>query len=126
MLHPAQKQRFARHILLPEIGEDGQARLCAARVRFPGSADARAADVARSYLERAGIEVLPADAEGAKVSRAVPDTGEVQAIAGSPELVEAAAALCGALAAVEAIKAALGIGRAAGVPAVVLAGDASP
>ncbi|MFI5307838.1 MAG: hypothetical protein ACHQ53_10820 [Polyangiales bacterium] len=126
MLKPAQKQRYARHLLLPEIGADGQARLCAASVRFPGSADVRASDVARVYLERAGIDVRPADAENATLARAVPATREVQAIAGAPDLVEAAAALCGALAAVEVIKAELGIGRAAGLPAVVLSGEPSP
>jgi len=99
MLTPAQKQLFARQLLLEEIGPSGQERLCASRVRVPAGADPRAVAVARDYLERAGLTVL-----------------------GSDGTANTAAALCGAFAAVEAIKAELGVGRAADMPGVVLAG----
>jgi len=123
MLSPAQKQRFARQLLLTEIGPSGQERLCASRVRVPPGADPRAGAVARDYLERAGVSVLSGD--GHANALPVPAAEAVRAIAGAPALEEAAAALCGALAAVEAIKAELGVGRAAGMPKLVLAGAKS-
>ena len=47
--------RYARHIALPEIGPEGQARICAARVAVVGSD--LAAETAALYLRAAGCEV---------------------------------------------------------------------
>jgi hypothetical protein len=56
-LTDAQIRRYARHILLPEVGGTGQARLLAARVRVD---DARspAATAALVYLIAAGVGTL--------------------------------------------------------------------
>jgi hypothetical protein len=94
---------YARQILLPEIGEEGQRRLCATRMRPTGDA------VADDYLRRAGC-ALVADGEpvAAEVLSTVP---ELDALASDEVLREAAAALRGALLAVETIKHTLGVGR---------------
>jgi hypothetical protein len=107
MLDPADKRRYARHLLLADVGEAGQARLLAARVQLEPSADPGAAEVAREYLARAGVQV---GETGALVS--LPSREAVSALAGSAFLHEAAAALAGAFAAVEAIKHTLGLGHA--------------
>jgi sulfur-carrier protein adenylyltransferase/sulfurtransferase len=99
--------RFARHLLLPEIGQSGQERLLAASVRASAAADTGALAVAREYLERAGVRV---DGEGER-TLVLPSEADVLALAGSPELVEAARALAGALAAVEVVKAVLQLGE---------------
>jgi hypothetical protein len=113
-------QRFARHLLLAEIGAAGQARLCAARVRIPDGSDARAARVARDYLERAGLEVAASAQDAVDVAH----VEAVRSLAGRAELEEAAAALAGAFAAVEAIKAVLGAGTRASLPeALSLTGE---
>ena len=124
MLSSAQKRRYARHLLLAEIGEAGQERLCAARVRVPDAADARAMAVARAYLERAGLELSDGfDARGVEPG----DVKAVQALAGRPELEPAAAALLGAFAAVEAIKQVIGAGEPGALPpALSLAGKVQP
>ena len=112
MLSAADKKRYARQVLLTEIGLAGQARLLQAAVSLPQGADARAAELAADYLQRAGLRV---DQEaGAEVALPVGDA--VRALAGRPELYEAAAALSGAFAAVEAIKHALGVGQRAALP----------
>ena len=60
--------RYARQIALPEIGPDGQARICAARVLVAGG-DLAAETVVR-YLEAGGVgtviapAALPADGAG--------------------------------------------------------------
>lgn len=88
--------RFARQVLLSEIGRRGQETLSAARYRIDEGADPRVAHVVRTYLDRAG---LAEHAEGRVV--ALDERG-----ARDP----AAAFLAGALAAVEHIKSELGIG----------------
>jgi hypothetical protein len=114
---PAQRQLYARHLLLAEIGEQGQERLCASRVAH-AAGDARARVVARDYLERAGLCVDDAStAEPASLQVPLPTQDGVRALAARPELEEAAAALAGAFAAVETIKAALGIAAACALPA---------
>jgi len=52
--------RHARQIALPEIGPDGQRRICAARVAVVGGD--LAAETAATYLRAAGVgEVMPAE-----------------------------------------------------------------
>ncbi len=111
MLSDAQRDQYARHLLLVEIGERGQERLCAARLTLAERADARAAIVAADYLRRAGCSVDAASA-AADMSVAVADSAAVDALAGDPRLREAAAWLAGSLAAVEAIKQVAAVGRA--------------
>ena len=90
--------RYARQVSLAEIGTTGQARLESASVRA-GSGDARACEVALSYLERAGVKLDAASGDGIDVRT----EGEIAQIAGRKELVEAAAFLAGALAATDRI-----------------------
>ena len=117
-MDPGSRRRFARQLLLVEIGEAGQERLCGSAVKLGADADPRAAAVAQPYLERAGLQVLSATQTAPDQARplALPDAGALRALAGSAELDEAAAALAGAFAAVEAIKAALAIGTQAQLP----------
>ena len=61
----AEVQRFSRQLALPEVGPQGQARICAARVLVVGAG--LAAETAATYLRAAGIgqvsarEAAPAD-----------------------------------------------------------------
>jgi hypothetical protein len=112
-LSPQQKQRYARHVLLAEIGEAGQLRLCGARVRLGRESDPGAAAVATDYLVRAGLETT---GDAAARELALPDTRTIRALAGSTDFEPAAAALAGAFCAVEAIKAALGAGVPGALP----------
>ncbi len=129
MLSPAARRRYTRHLLLSEIGEAGQERLCAAQVRAAPAADARAAEVALDYLARAGLGV---SADGAQTATAIalllPSPEQLRGLAGDAALEEAAAALSGAFAAVEAIKQALGVGSPAALPVMLAppAGKAKP
>ncbi len=50
-----QIQRYARHILLPEVGGVGQERLLAAEVRIRG--EAQLVELAGDYLSAAGCQV---------------------------------------------------------------------
>jgi hypothetical protein len=111
VLSASERERYARQLLLTEVGVAGQERLCAAQVALPMDASARAADVACSYLERAGVRVEPAAVSGQGPLRvALPDDAAVAALAGDPRLHDAAAWLAGAFAAVEVMKQALGVG----------------
>jgi hypothetical protein len=113
-LSEAQRARYARHLLLPELGEAGQLRLLAASARPQGTPDAGALEVARGYLSRAGLRV---SGEPGAIALELPDAGALARLAGTPALVEAARALAGAFAATEAIKAAAGIGSRGALPA---------
>lgn len=100
-LTPAQRRRFVRHLLLPEIGPRGQARLLDARFTVRAADRGSAGEVAALYLARAGLSQAPAD--------------------GSPiELDETDdpidAALAGAWAAVEHVKRVLELGTSAPLP----------
>lgn len=82
------RARFARQILVPEIGDLGQARLCASTFDV-GALAPEAAAVARLYLERAGLREVTTEADAA------------------PSAGPAADALAGARFAVERIREAL-------------------
>jgi hypothetical protein len=90
------RRRFARHILLKEIGELGQRRLSDANITL---ADGPEAEVACTYLRRAGVTVRVERGGG-------PDspTADLEHLAGRPELRPAAEALLGCFLAVELIK----------------------
>jgi hypothetical protein len=110
-----QRRRYARQVSLAEIGEAGQERLCDARFRLPPDADPRAAEVARGYLVRAGLAEAPTGvaSEHAPVHVSLPGSEQVRQRAGAVFLEPPTAALEGALAAVEALKSALGVGTPA-------------
>ena len=112
-LSARERTRYARQLLLPQLGEAGQARLLAARVRAASGADPGALSVASEYLQRAGLRMAAASGErnggettGAcivELSGLAPSA--VVEVAGEPALEEAARALLGALAAVDALRA---------------------
>jgi len=111
------RMRYARQISLPEIGEQGQLRLMHAKVAIAsGAVSARTAVL---YLERAGVG-LERDASH-MIASASP--AHVAARAGDPSLEEAAAFLIGALDAVEAIKAVLGVGAPLCLPETLTLGQ---
>lgn len=113
-----QRLRYARHLLLPELGETGQVRLLASRVRFAENerADAGVREVAEEYLRRAGVGVERESAhahdyENVNVDENVLELDSQLGLESSVELVQAARALRGAFVAVEAIKAIAELGR---------------
>jgi hypothetical protein len=124
-LSDEQRVRYARHLLLPELGETAQLRLLASRVRFAEGVELGARVVAEEYLRRAGVRVVGGsedeDAhEDAHAHGYVDVDGDGDALLLSPPslpcdptLREAARALSGAFSAVEAIKTLTGIGRPA-------------
>jgi len=58
LLSEAQIRRYSRHILIPQVGGEGQERLLAARVRIPFDDDVGASCVAAAYLAAAGVGEL--------------------------------------------------------------------
>jgi hypothetical protein len=115
-LTPADRRRYARQLLLREIGESGQVRLLSARARLLNEADPRAAAVAADYLERAGL-ALEVESSPNAIVVDVGSPAAITRLSGRPELEPAASALCGAFAAVEAVKVTLGVGAPARLPA---------
>ena len=83
----SERARFARQILVPEIGDEGQARLSSSTFDLRPLGP-EAAAVARLYLERAGLREAGSEPQG-------------------PAQVPAEAALAGARFAVARIRAAL-------------------
>lgn len=114
------RRRFARHLLLAEIGENGQERLVGARFREAAGSDANAYATAADYLERAGCV---SDPNGEEVR--VPGPEAVEGFAGLPALVEPAALIIGAFCAVEHIKETLGIAAARELPPELRLSDGS-
>jgi hypothetical protein len=110
-LGAAARRRYARQLLLGEIGEAGQESLLEAEFAAGAGSDSRAFAVAADYLRRAGC----AEAELGRVVRA-PDEAAVMRFAGAPSLAEPAAAIMGAFCAVEHLKVTLGIGNAQPFP----------
>jgi hypothetical protein len=106
-LDAAARRCYARQLLVGEIGESGQLRLLDGGFGPGGDGDADATAVAVEYLERAGCFANEAGA-----ALGVPDADAVLRFAGSPALREAAATILGAYAAVEHLKATLGVGSA--------------
>lgn len=103
------RTRYARHLLLPQLGEAGQLRLLETTLAPAHDADHGVLAVARGYLERAGVRIsadrtADADADASSVPLTLPSRSELDRIAGRPELLEAARALAGALTAVSAIQ----------------------
>jgi hypothetical protein len=113
-LSAQQRALYARHLLLPEIGEAGQELLLGSIAQVQEGAQEQAAEVAAEYLARAGLQVVAASAgEGQGVPVNLPTPSALQRLAGRPELQLAAAALAGAVSAVESIKQALQLGTSA-------------
>ena len=111
-LDAAERRRYARQLLLGEIGEAGQERLLGSEFAHGVSSDASAFAVAADYLRRAGCS----EAEtGREVL--VPDAATVMRFAGAPFLVGPAAAVIGAFCAVEHLKVTLGMAEAREFPA---------
>lgn len=94
-LTPAERRRFVRHLLLPEIGPRGQELLRDATFSFSEERSGAAQEVAALYLTRTGLREDP---EGARVE-----------LADSDDPIDAA--LFGAWGAVEHVKQLLGLGR---------------
>ena len=117
-LDAAVRRRYARQLLLGEIGEAGQERLLDARFRRGSASDANAFAVAADYLRRAGCSERET---GDEVQ--VPDEAAVEQFAGSLHLVDPAAAIIGAFCAVEHIKEALGIAAARELPSELRLSD---
>jgi hypothetical protein len=111
-LDAATRRRYARQVLLGEVGEAGQKRLLDAEFAAGAASDTSAFAVAADYLRRAGSSEA---AEGRLV--ALPDGAAVLRFAGGSALVEPAAAIIGAFCAVEHMKATLGISEARPFPA---------
>lgn len=114
------RRRHARQLLLTEVGEGGQARLCAHEVAVQG--DRRAVEAAALYLSRAGVAVRDEAAHALEV----PEPDAVSQLAGREGLGEAAAFIAGAFCAVEEIKRALGVGAPGRLPAVLFPPEGEP
>ena len=113
MLTEEQRRLYARQVLLRELGNAGQARLCGSRVALQENGDALASRVARDYLERAGLTLARESDELACAPIAVGTSERVQTLAGAAALHDCAAWLLGAFTAVESIKRCLEVGQAA-------------
>lgn len=106
------RRRYARQLLLGEIGEVGQERLFAAGFRRGTESDADAYAVAAEHLRRAGCRESEADGTPIRT----PTADAVTYFAGSASLRAPAAAILGAFAAVEHLKEVLGVGEPRNFP----------
>jgi hypothetical protein len=102
-LTPEQRRRFVRHLLLPEIGPHGQARLLEARFAVRSAVRGSAGEVTALYLARAGLNAAP-ETDGASTVELDETDDPIDA------------ALVGAWAAVEHVKRVLELGRSVPVP----------
>jgi hypothetical protein len=131
VLSARDRTRYARHLLLAQLGEAGQERLLAAHVRANVDADPGALAVARRYLTRAGVHVddassavqapelasqpeppelrVQAQQARARFPLQVATSQRLATLAGAPALREAARALAGALSAVNTLQSILGV-----------------
>lgn len=111
-LTASERARYARQVLLPEVGLVGQAKLCAATVAVNDGADSEASSITHDYLTRAGITVNNDTSALGAAQTSIASTTQVEAFA-PVELRHAAAAFAGAYAATETIKAIVGAGTPA-------------
>ena len=102
-LTPPQRRRFVRHLLLPEIGPRGQARLLEARFAVRSTDRGSAGEVAALYLARAGLNATSEADDATTLELEEPDD-------------PIDAALTGAWAAVEHVKRVLELGRSVPTP----------
>lgn len=75
MLTDDQIERYSRHILLPEVGGKGQARLLASSVLVCG--DGPAAECCAAYLAAAGVDAVAWQGEAAPLFLAGPVASEI-------------------------------------------------
>ena len=106
-----EKRLYVRHLLVPEIGEDGQRRLLATTVALVG--DGAAARVALDYLGRAGLRTA-CEAEvasgGPSVALSVTEPPSPAATGSNPHLLPALATVAGSLAALGVMRRVIGMG----------------
>jgi len=76
MLSKPERRRYARQLLLPEIGPEGQQQLLSAKVFPLHSADSRVAEVAGDYLRRAGVQWSTAPTAEALERDSAPETAD--------------------------------------------------
>lgn len=107
MLTEQQLRLYARQVILRELGQAGQAQLCAAQVALAEPATP-AGEVTADYLRRAGMQVI-----AAPTGLALPSAAQIEELAGEPALQACAEWLVGAWTAVEAIKQCVGVGSPA-------------
>lgn len=95
---------YIRQMSLVEVGLEGQARLSAARVSVPGG-DALSSVIAARYLEGAGCTVVAGEVVGGESGESEASARASLGLAHGPEAVAE-----GALAALVAVRAVLGLG----------------
>ncbi len=125
MLTEAQIRRYGRHVLLPELGGRGQARVCAGAVRLGG--EGLAAETALLYLVAAGVGRVAVEAalrpEVVAHARAIepacaigePAVGALEVLVSAHES-PADAVAEGARAALRAVRALAGVAPGDGAP----------
>lgn len=92
VLTPAQKERYRRHLILPEVGEEGQAKLLQSRVLLLGAGGL--GSPAALYLAAAGVGTLGiVDADVVDLSNLQRQVLHTQARAGQPKVESARVAL---------------------------------
>ena len=92
VLTPAQKERYRRHLILPEVGEEGQAKLLNAKVLLLGAGGL--GSPAALYLAAAGVGTLGlVDADVVDLSNLQRQVIHTQARAGQPKVESAKAAI---------------------------------
>lgn len=83
MLRDEQVRRYARHVLLPDVGGVGQSALLAAAASIDAAAGGDAAVIAATYLAAGGVGTVAlagaSDAAAAEVDAHGPDTRVVRA-----------------------------------------------
>ncbi|QRO00579.1 molybdopterin-synthase adenylyltransferase MoeB [Archangium violaceum] len=92
VLTPAQKERYRRHLILPEVGEEGQARLLKSRVLLLGAGGL--GSPAALYLAAAGVGTLGiVDADVVDLSNLQRQVLHTHERAGQPKVESARATL---------------------------------
>jgi len=92
VLTPAQKERYRRHLIIPEVGEEGQAKLLKARVLLMGAGGL--GSPAALYLAAAGVGTLGIiDSDVVDLSNLQRQVIHTQDRAGQPKVESARAAI---------------------------------